>query len=207
MRRPTIEMPPSWRRLWLVGAVGVVLLATGLWLVFANLPDLLTRPGGGPPTAATGSEGAASAAEARRINATLFFVASNGLQLEPAGREVPYAPTTAGQASRIIEMLLQPPPDGRLSAMPAGTTLRALYLAGSGEAFVDFSGDLVTAHPGGSLNEALTVYAIVNALTVNLPEVSAVQILVDGHEVDTLNGHLDLRHPLARSLRWIQRGQ
>ncbi len=43
-------------------------------------------------------------------------------------------------------------------------------------------------HPGGSLEELFTVYAIVNALTVNLPAIIGVQILVDGHEVDTLAG-------------------
>ena len=31
----------------------------------------------------------------------------------------------------------------------------------------------------------------------------AVQILVDGKEVDTLAGHVDLRHPLTKSLEWV----
>jgi len=48
------------------------------------------------------------------------------------------------------------------------------------------------------------VYTIVNALTVNLPAVSAVQVLVNGMEVDTLAGHVDLRHPLAKNLAWVQ---
>ena len=40
-------------------------------------------------------------------------------------------------------------------------------------------------------------------LTVNLPAITHVQILVDGKEVDTLAGHVDLRHPLAKSLEWV----
>ena len=44
----------------------------------------------------------------------------------------------------------------------------------------------------------LTVYAIVNAVTANLPSVQRVQILVDGKEVDTIAGHIDVRRPLAR---------
>ena len=59
------------------------------------------------------------------------------------------------------------------------------------------------AHPGGTLNELLTVYTIVNALTVNLPAVTAVQVLVDGKEVDTLSGHIDLRQPLSKNLNWV----
>jgi hypothetical protein len=61
-----------------------------------------------------------------------------------------------------------------------------------------------TAHPGGALDELLTVYSVVNAVTTNLPAVRAVQILVDGHEVDTLAGHVDLRRPLPRGAAWIQ---
>jgi len=62
----------------------------------------------------------------------------------------------------------------------------------------------MSAHPGGTQNELLTVYTIVNALTINLPAVTTVQLLVDGKEVDTLSGHVDLRQPLARNLNWVQ---
>ena len=73
-----------------------------------------------------------------------------------------------------------------------------------GDAFVDLSADVRTKHTGGALDELYTVYSIVNALTTNLPAVQRVQILIDGKEVDTLAGHVDLRHPLARSLKWVQ---
>jgi hypothetical protein len=82
-------------------------------------------------------------------------------------------------------------------------TLRDVFLTERGDAFVDLSSDVTTKHPGGSLDEIFTVYTIVNALTVNLPAITRVQILVDGKEVDTLAGHVDLRHPLAKSLEWV----
>ena len=78
-----------------------------------------------------------------------------------------------------------------------------MYLAGDGNLFVDLSGDVTTEHSGGSLDELLTVYALVNALTTNVHEVTAVQILVDGREVDTLAGHIDLRQPLTPNLTWV----
>jgi hypothetical protein len=49
-----------------------------------------------------------------------------------------------------------------------------------------------------------TIYAIVNAVTVNLPAISRVQILVDGKEADTLAGHVDLRRPLEKNLTWVK---
>ena len=76
--------------------------------------------------------------------------------------------------------------------IPAGTTLRAFYVTDRGDAFVDLSSDVVRGHPGGSLNELLTVYAIVNAVSANLPAARRVQILVDGKEADTMAGHVDL---------------
>jgi hypothetical protein len=39
---------------------------------------------------------------------------------------------------------------------------------------------------------------------VTLPAISRVQILVDGKEVDTLAGHVDLRHPLEKNLTWVK---
>jgi germination protein M len=88
--------------------------------------------------------------------------------------------------------------------MPMGTRLRAFYVTERGDAFVDFSGELSRAHPGGSLAELLTVYAIVNAVTVNLPAIQRVQILVEGSEVDTVAGHVDVRRPLVRDASLVR---
>ena len=53
---------------------------------------------------------------------------------------------------------------------------------------------LVGGNPD-AYDELLTIYALVHALTINLPAVTSVQLLVDGKEVDTLAGHVDLRRP------------
>lgn len=37
---------------------------------------------------------------------------------------------------------------------------------------------------------------------MNLPAITRVQILIDGKEADTLAGHVDLRHPLQKNLKW-----
>jgi hypothetical protein len=42
----------------------------------------------------------------------------------------------------------------------------------------------------------------VNALTVHLPPITREPIHIDGKEVDTLAGHVDLRHPLRKNLTW-----
>jgi hypothetical protein len=196
------------RRMWTYLALGALGAAVGVWLVTLWLPGWLvaTRPTGEAGVAgSTAAPGSADSADARHISATLFYVAPSGDALIPVEQEVLYAAAPAEQARRIVERQLAAAPAGHVSVIPAGSTLRALFLTSRGEAYVDVSREIVTGHPGGSLHEFLTVYAIVNAITINLPDITAVQVLVDGREVDTLVGHLDLRHPLRRGIRWVQR--
>jgi hypothetical protein len=173
-------------------------LGAALFLVPRWLAQTAERPA--PPEAAPSPA-------ARHIKATLYYVSDNGLRLVPLEREVPFGEGVLDQAKRIVEAQIQPVQPPLTSAVPPGTTLRAVYLSERGEAFVDLSPEISSAHPGGALNELLTVYAIVDALTTNLPAVTGVQILVDGKEVDTLAGHVDLRRPLAKSTLFIQGAQ
>ncbi len=138
-----------------------------------------------------------------RIRASLYYVAENGLHLTAVDADVPYGATPAEQARALLEAQLQPAPAPLAQAIAEGTKVRQIFVADNGTAFVDLSKEAVTNHRGGSLDELFAVYAIVNAVTVNLPAVKGVQILVDGQEVDTLAGHVDLRHPLARNMEWV----
>ncbi len=138
-----------------------------------------------------------------RIKARLFYVADDGSHLIGVERDVPYANQTAEQARAILTAQLAEVQAPLLSAIPGGTRLRALYVTPQGEAYIDLSQDVATAHPGGSTSELLTIYTLVHALTTNLPAVTAVQILVDGKEVDTLAGHVDLRRPLTKRLQLV----
>jgi hypothetical protein len=184
-------------------AVGVVLMAgivLGL-LLFVGLPRLRRRaPVRVPPAAVP----AAPAPQGRKIKARLFYVADDGAHLTSVERDIAYGETAAEQARELITAQIAPVPTPIVSAVPPGTTLRAVFIADGGTAYVDLSREATAAHPGGTIDELLTVYAIVDALTVNLPAITAVQVLVDGKEVDTLAGHVDLRRPLRRNLAWVQ---
>ena len=117
------------------------------------------------------------------------------------------ARTRPAQARVIVEAQLAEPPAPLLSPIPPGTRVLAVYLiperGETFDAFVDLSEEVTLGHSGGSLEELFTVYAIVNALTTNLPAINAVQILVNGREVDTLVGHVDLQRPLERNMQWV----
>ena len=186
-------------RRFLPVAVGIVLLGLLAWGMTAAL-ERLTRPAPvtGPATAPATGEATA------HITATLFYATEEGDSLVAVRREVVLAEGVVGQGRLIVAAQLEPPPKPYVSAIPAGTTLRAFYATERGDAFVDLSPDISRAHPGGSLAELLTVHAIVNAVTANLPAITRVQILIEGHEVDTIAGHVDIRRPLIRDVSLVR---
>lgn len=59
-------------------------------------------------------------------------------------------------------------------------------------AVINLNGEFVARHPSGILVETLTLLSILGTLHANLPQISQVQFLVDGHPRDTLAGHVDL---------------
>jgi hypothetical protein len=135
-----------------------------------------------------------------RIKATLFFASEDGLRLVPAEYDVALAEGLVAQARSIVEAQLAataPPP--LASTIPKGSTLRGIFISERNEVFVDLDPTIRSAHPGGTLQELMTVYTIVNALLTNLPNLREVQILIGGQEVDTLAGHVDLRRPLRKN--------
>jgi hypothetical protein len=191
----------------------VAVVVFGVWLLFSFLPRRYGRNAAAPAAPAA----TPAAAPERKINATLYYISEDGMSLVGMPREVPFGEPVAEQARRIVEAQLAAAPAPLAAAVPEGTTLRAVYVterdcdaaaaaaaACQRDAFVDLSAEARTRHTGGALDELFTIYAIVNAVTVNLPSISRVQILVDGKEVDTLAGHVDLRHPLEKNLKWVK---
>ena len=189
-----------------------VLAGVAAWALFVALPRWYgSRPDSATnaPAASSGSPGAE-----RKITATLYFISEDGMALVGVQREVPFGDPIGEQARRIVEAQLGAAPEPLAAAVPAGTTLRGVYVTEHDcdptreqckrDAFVDLSSEARTKHTGGALDELFTIYAIVDAVTVNLPAITRVQILVDGKEVDTLAGHVDLRHPLEKNLQWVR---
>ncbi|MQG57511.1 MAG: GerMN domain-containing protein [SAR202 cluster bacterium] len=180
---------------------GVAVAGTiGAWLLFVTLPDVYDEV----DDAVVALPSDAPAEPAPLTSATLFYVAEDGERLIGVEREVVDGDAPITQARHVLEAQFQSVEPPLLSAMPEGTLLRAIYVTDQGDAFVDVSREITSGHTGGSLDELLTVYTIVNAVTVNVPTVRAVQILIEGREADTLAGHVDLRRPLTLRPEWTE---
>ncbi|MEO7718236.1 MAG: GerMN domain-containing protein [Capsulimonas sp.] len=102
-------------------------------------------------------------------------------------------------ARDAVQSVLQSPN----SVLPSTTEIRGIAVQ-NGLATVNFNSALVTDFKGGDTDEAKGVNAILKALG-KFPNVSKVQILVNGEHVDSLGGLLDISGPLPviRETKWL----
>ena len=187
----------SGRRVAMI-AVAAALVVGLAWAMFSFLGRRLAEPTPDAEPAAVTAPPPPSAGP--QIAATIYFASEDGASLVGVAQDVPLGETPVAQARALVEAQLAAEPPAPLArAVPAGVTLRGVFLPGGDDAYVDLDASVRTAVPGGSHNEMMAVYAIVSVLTTNLSPVARVQILVDGREVDTLTGHVDLREPLRKN--------
>jgi germination protein M len=124
----------------------------------------------------------------------VYFADDLGMGLLPEIRYL-YVDSQDELYTAIINELIKGPYTLNLT-IPPGTKLLNCNLQGD-ILVVNFSKELQINHWGGSAGEILTVYSIVNSLT-ELPEVKAVQILIEGEVQESLAGHLEIYYPISR---------
>jgi hypothetical protein len=201
-----IRIPSSTRRWLTIVAIAIVVVVFAVALM-TGLSRLLSRPAPGAAVAdpVVTAAPAAAAPAVPKIKATLYFASEDGLHLVPSEREVPLAEGAVAQARSILEAQLSAEAQAPLvSTIPKGAALRGIFVSDRNEVFVDLDPAIRTSHPGGTMQELMTVYTIVNAVLTNLPNLQEVQILIGGQEADTLAGHVDLRRPLRKNESLIQ---
>lgn len=120
----------------------------------------------------------------------LFFVKDNGqnFYLE---REVHETETTDSVAKRALELLINADIKDKDAIRPLPENTKVLGISiNDGVATVDFSKDVKDFNTGASL-ESTSLQAIANTLT-EFNTIDEVKILVEGEEVETLWGHVNL---------------
>lgn len=121
----------------------------------------------------------------------VYFGSADGTQLIPEFHQ------GVGTVEERVARLMEGPRLAELSAVFPEDVEFLGYSQRDDVLFLNFSHHLVTRHPGGSTGEIMTVYGIVNTL-VGAWGVRQVQILVEGRQILTLAGHLDLTEPLEK---------
>jgi len=124
--------------------------------------------------------------------ATIYFPAASEDKIMPESRPITWAQSDADRVRQIVLALAEGSHQGYGRVLPASASLHAVFLAADGTAYVDFSNDILSDFQPGIRSETLVIYSIVNSIVSNLPSVKRVQFLIQGQEVETLDGHADL---------------
>ena len=132
----------------------------------------------------------------KSISVKVYYPDDSGMKLVEVEREV-IVDDSIDKYTAAIEALLEEPDEENLTTIFPKNTYFKRVTVEDGVATVDIDGSILKGFVGGSTGEEFLIGSIVDTLT-NFPEVKCVRILVDGQEVETLSGHMDLSAPLER---------
>jgi germination protein M len=135
----------------------------------------------------------------------LYFSDPEGEYLVGEKKEIVKRDEVREEAKETVNEIIRGPRGKLIPTLPPRTKLLTLQLDEKGVAKVNFNKALSKDHPGGSSAEIMTVYSIVNSLTLNFPQIKRVQILIEGKEVETIAGHLSLQKPISPNPDLIKR--
>jgi spore germination protein GerM len=127
----------------------------------------------------------------------LYFSDSEGEYLIGEKREILKRDEVEEEAEETINELIKGPKGKLIPTLPRQTKLLDLELGEGGVVKVNFNKALSKDHPGGSSAEMMTLYSVVNSLTLNFHQIKRVQILIEGKAVETIAGHLSLKKPIS----------
>ncbi len=127
----------------------------------------------------------------------LYFSDSEGEYLVGEKRKIFKKKDVKEEIKETIDELIHGPEGELTPTLPPRTKLLTLQINEAGLAKVNFNQALSKDHPRGSTAEMMTVYSIVNSLSLNFPQIKRVQILIDGKPIETIAGHLSLRQPIS----------
>ncbi len=133
----------------------------------------------------------------------LYFSAPDGSRLVAEHRLVEGCFDETECIQAVVAALAAGPADATAAVLPTAVVLQALSMDGS-LASLDFNAAFVTAHPGGTRSELLSIYALVDTLAANFPHLRQFNFLVDGAPIETIKGHVDLRQPITPDFSLVQ---
>lgn len=125
----------------------------------------------------------------------LYFASADGQTLVAESRDIEECQQDEDCLRDTVRALIAGPQSELAAILPGQIELLDVVVEGS-LVSVDFSPELISAHPGGTQSELLTIYGLADTLAVNFPHLRQVRVLVDGVPVTTLKGHVDLRQPI-----------
>lgn len=128
-----------------------------------------------------------------RVRARMFWAApTQPGALAPLEIELALSADPALRARQVLNALIVEAPSAAHSTLPLELTVLEFYILPGGTAVADFSHALATATPSGILSEQMAVDSIAQTLEANVAQIRRLKILIQGQEIETVAGHVDL---------------
>ena len=192
---PRTSLQKPWRRrLIRWGVLAVLIFCVGLVVGYLKIRK---APHEAPVAVETSSQ------STREV--ILYFSAVDGRTLVAETRKINECQLEEDCLSDTVQALIAGPAGSLAPILPAEVELRGVAVTDS-LVSIDFSRELIAAHPGGTQSELLTIYGLVDTLAVNFPYLRQVRILVEGAPAETLKGHVDLRQPINPDFSLVEEG-
>jgi len=160
------------------------------------------RMGAAPPATSATQQPAASA---QRLNEPLVITLSvpvDGL-LVATPAPVTRQPDTQSLAREALAALFADP-IGSKAPVLKDLTLRGVYLDAVGTGYIDLAPVEQREVRASVWEELIALYAMVNTLSQNFEEIKQVRFLVDGREVQTLAGHIELSRKFTKRMDLVK---
>lgn len=131
---------------------------------------------------------------------TVYFPNNNGTRLVAEKRKV--AAKKDKYKAAMEELMKGTKDKDKTVIIPKNAKMKSVKVL-NGIAKVDFSKEFQTEFAGGSTGEEMLIGSIVDTLT-EFDDVQKVRFLIEGKEIDSLCGHMDLSEPIARMTKLLK---
>jgi len=140
----------------------------------------------------------------KREQVNLYFSNEDAEFLTAEQRIIEKPDDLTGFAKILVQELFKGPKKHHLATLPKGDFLRSLFVLDNGIAYVDLKNQFLDHYQGCTILEMLSVYSIVNTLTLNISKIDLVKILINGKETPTFAGHIDIQYPIKPNMLIIR---
>lgn len=133
----------------------------------------------------------------KTLDVKVYYPDEDGMNLVAVKRQIKIH-NDSEKYFETVKLLLEQPKEKNLTKIFAKNAKIDSVTFKDGTATVDFNKNITKGFAGGSTGEETLINSVVQTLT-EFDEVKQVRFLVDGKEVETLSGHMDLSEPIKRT--------
>ncbi|HLC16630.1 MAG TPA: GerMN domain-containing protein [Thermodesulfovibrionia bacterium] len=166
-------------RLWLYIISVLVILCTGALTIFFELKPYFLF------TSSPKNTKSVPVSDIHESRALTVYYLEHG-ELRPEKTRPSSKLTRTGIAEDVASAYLK----------PYHAQLNRCFLSTTGVAYLDVSEDLRKGFKGSVMEEYLFVMGMLKSLKANISGIKAVMILIDGNEIESIAGHIELTYPI-----------